>query len=145
MASKRTKKHRPFDAMAAMKAKLPLSQDQRRDVALVMLAAFNALTIGRGSAQCWAHVASAINVGMMMCEIGIHPDKIEIFRAAQAGLIRTRGRGSSTGKWGFDGDALRDITQAINVHQDQYRIATKQQVQQAIYTVHDRVQSGEYM
>lgn len=139
------KKRRKVDPLVAFLAGQPIPSTQRTDLDLTMLIPFDEMKAGRGTQDHWAMLASSANVAVMLAELGVLNQEMESFKAAQDALIETRDRGEKTGKWGLSGQAMTLVSAVLELHQEQYRVATRRQVERAIKIVHERVMSGEYM
>lgn len=131
------------DPLACIIRRIPLRDDQRRDLGIAYHASLQALISGHGTEQAWATLACAYNVALLLAEQGICPDALPAIKLSQDALLRSRERGRRTGKWGFDGDGLRLVMAVSIIHDDQISIATRRQIVAAIKAVRQRVEEGE--
>ena len=142
------KKHTPrkhIDPMAWITKRAPLREDQQRDLGIAYHASLQALLSGHGTEQAWATLACTLNVSLILCECGIGAGSIEAIKLARAALCRSRERAQRTGKWAFDGDGIRVILAAINLHDEQISRTTRGQISDALREVNRRVEMDEVM
>jgi len=69
---------------------------------------------------------------------------MQTIKLAQDALIRVRERAGRTGKWAMDGEGIRVILAAVNIHDEQISRATRGQVTAALIEVNRRIESGDY-
>lgn len=131
------------DPMACITRRMPLADDQQRDLGIAYHASLDALMRGHGTEQAWATLACAYNIALLLAEQGIMPFTLPVIKLAQQALLRTRERGQRTGKWGFDGDGLRLVMAVSVIHDEQISLATRSQIVAAIKAVRQRVEEGE--
>lgn len=133
-----------LDPRACITKRLPLDESQKRDIGLPVNLAIEAMRTGHGDmGQAWGILASSINVAVMLCEVGVGENVLDEMKKAQAGLVRCKHRAHRTGVWAFDGEGLRDVTEAIGLHEQQLAIATTGQIAHALKIVKQRVEDGE--
>lgn len=132
-----------LDPMACITRRTPLADDQQRDLGIAYHISLQALLGGHGTEQSWSTLACTINIALILAENSINPGAIQTVKLAQEVLLRARERAGRTGKWAFDGDGIRVIFAAINLHDEQINRATRGQIVSAIEEVHRRVMSGE--
>ena len=142
MKKRGKKKHIPLDPMGCVTSRMPLANDQTRDLQIAYRMALQAMLTGHGDEQAFCTVAAAMNIGLTMCERGIYEDELPTIKAAIDALVSCRARVERTGKWAFNGDELTAVKAAVFVHDLQCGKATKRQAQIAIRDVHARVESG---
>lgn len=134
---------KPLDPMACITRRMPLPDDQQRDLGIAYHISLNALLTGHGTEQAWATLACTLNVSLILSECGIDASALQAIKLAQEALLRVRERAQRTGKWALDGDGIRVILAAVNIHDEQISRATRRQVTEAIREVHRRVEEGE--
>lgn len=134
---------RHYDPMAYINKRLPLADNQTRDLGIAYHASLQALLTGHGTEQAWSTLACALNVALLLAECGICGSAIQTIQLAQDALIRSRERACRTGKWALDGEGIRLTQAALNIHDEQISRATKGQITEAINEVHRRVSIGE--
>ena len=140
----RKRAHRQIrDPMACMTRRMPLADDQTRDLGLAYHLALQALLNGNGTEQTWSTLACSINIALLLSECGIEAAAIPTIKIAQEALLRVRDRAQRTGKWAFDGEGIRVILAAVNIHDEQVGIATRKQITDALHEVHRRIDIGE--
>lgn len=129
--------------MDCITKRMPLADDQTRDLGIAYHISLQALLGGHGTEQAWSTLACTINIALMLSECGINPAAIDTIKRAQDALLRVRERARRTGTWAFDGDGIRAFFAAINIHDEQISRATRGQITGAIEKVHRRVMDGE--
>ncbi len=58
-------------------------------------------------------------------------------------MIRSRDRARQTGKWALDGEGIRALQDALNMHEQQIARVTRVQITEALHEVRRRVEVGE--
>lgn len=154
IAKKRTKKYhaKPISligglsrfaaAHARYEDNQPISADQNGDIALNYWLSFQELTKGSASESAWSAVVCSLNVGMVLCEFGIGSEYIENFNLALEGAFRAKIRSEKSGNFRLNGDGISRITLALQIHEEQMRIANKSEITKALNTVQERIDAG---
>lgn len=104
--------------------------------------AFENMKMGHGSDNALELVVSALNIALALCEMGFGEEWIPTINLALSWAFRAKVRGDRTGKWGFDGPAIKAITDALEVHDLQMEHASKAELLAAIDIVRERVAEG---
>lgn len=120
----------------------PLTDDDALDLGLAYRMSLEAMVSGESSEEHWSMVTCSLNVGLILCERGIGAEFERQFITALDGAFRAKLRAERTGSWRFDGDALNDIRSALEVHDEQIKITTKEEMRQALLEVRRRVKEG---
>lgn len=141
--SRRNKPHRRIDPMACITRRMPLRDDQQTDIGIAYHASLQALLTGHGTEQTWATLACALNVSLLLAEYGICAPAIQTIQLAQEALLRAKERVGRTGKWALDGDGIRVLQAALNIHDEQISRTTRDKITAALNEVHRRVSIGE--
>ena len=131
------------DPMACVTKRMPLATDQTRDLGLAYHLALQALLNGNGTEQTWSTLACSINIALLLSEQGIEASAIQTIKLAQEALLRVRERATRTGKWAFDGDGIRVILAAVNIHDEQISRVTRKQITNALNEVRRRIDLDE--
>lgn len=154
MKKPRNKKYRPkpvtqhggLIAVARVHARAeetaPLRDEQLTDLGVAYWVSLEQLRTGDAIEEAWSCVACALNIGIVLCELEVGKEYEELFVAALDGAFRAKIRSKRTGNFRLDGDAMRDIEKAFEVHDEQMKIATRAEVTRAMNTVHDRMAAG---
>lgn len=140
------KKHNPrrvLDPMACITRRMPLADDQTRDIGLAYHISLQAMLSGSGTEQSWSTLACSLNIALLLSEYGIEASALPTIKLAQEALLRVRDRAKQHGKWAFDGEGIRIILAAVNIHDEQISRATRGQVTSALVEVNRRVTIGE--
>jgi chitinase len=82
-------------------------------------------------------------VGESAGEQGFCAGAIETIKQAQDAMLTVRARAARINKWGFDGDSLRVVMAALNIHDEQISRATKGQITDALREIHRRIERGD--
>lgn len=139
---KRTPRKR-LDPMACITRRLPLVEDQIRDLGIAYRISLQAMLQGQGTEQAWSTLCCSLNIALLLCEYGIESAALPTIKLAQEALLRVRDRAKQHDKWAFDGEGIRIILAAVNIHDEQISRATRGQIVAAIAEVNRRVTIGE--
>lgn len=120
----------------------PLKADQTTDIGLAYWLSFENLRTGAATEEAWSCIACALNVGMVLSEKDIGKAYEPLLVKALDGLFRAQVRSKKAGNWRLDGEALRDVEEALQVHDQQMAIATRAEVTAAMNTIHARLAAG---
>ena len=104
--------------------------------------AFESLRRGHGSEGDF-HTLAAVANNTLICAESIHPDCVEVAKAAQDALMRILDRQHRLGKWGLDSQALQDIPPALDLHEQLLELYTPLQMQQAMAETIRRMKAGQ--
>ena len=140
---KKHTKRRFIDPLACITRRMPLADDQTRDLGIAYRISLQAMLNGHGTEQTWSTLACSINIALLLGEAGIEPSAIPVIKLAQEALLRARDRAKQHDKWAFDGEGIRIIMAAINLHEEQVRQATRSQIVAAMDEVKRRISIGE--
>lgn len=120
----------------------PLREDQTADLGVAYWLAFENLRVGSASEESWSIVSCALNVALVLAERGIGPEHEADLVLALDGAFRAKMRSETSSTFRLDGDALRDIEHALQVHDAQMQIATRAEVSQAMEAIYKRMEAG---
>lgn len=140
---KRGAPRKSTDPMAWIAKRMPLQSSQQIDIGIAYHASLQGLLTGHGTEQAWATIACALNVSLLLSEYGVCAPAIQTIQLAQEALMRAQERAGRTGKWALDGDGIRVLQAALNLHDEQNSRATRDQITIALREVHRRVSRGE--
>lgn len=132
-----------LDPMGCIKRRMPLADDQTRDLGIAYRISLQTMLQGKGTKQAWCTLACSLNIALLLAEYGIEASSIPTIKLAHEALLRVRERAQRTGKWAFDGEGIRVIKDAVNIHDEQISIATRGQITAALVEVNRRVTEGE--
>jgi len=104
-----------------------LKPDQVTDLGVAYWLSFENLRTGDANEEAWSCVACALNVALVLAEKGIGADY-------EQALV--------TGNFRLDGDALRDIETALQIHDQQMAMAKRWEVTAAMNTIYKRLAEG---
>jgi hypothetical protein len=134
-----------IDPMAWVAKRTTLAPDQQRDLGLAYHISLQAMLCGSGTEQAWSTLSCTLNIALILCEQGICAGGIETVKLSQAAMMRSKERAARTGKWAFDGEGIRIIQAALNLHDKQTSRATRGQITEALREVHRRIETDEVM
>lgn len=150
-ANKRPRKQyrpRPVNPSAivdAFAAHLPMATDKQQDVSLVAHQSLTALTSGKGTEFDSDALAVAMNLSMLLTEIGVGREYQAVAIAGQEAVARCKARAERSGKWGLDGPGIAAIEHALELHDQQVEIATQAQMSAALREMRRRAANPEYV
>lgn len=143
MKKRAKKKHVRLDPMGWVKNRMPLADDQTRDLQLAYRMALQAMLTGHGDEQAFCTIAASMNIALTMCERGIYEDEIQTIKDAIDALATCQVRSKRTGRWLFTGPEQKAVKAGVFTHDLQCAVATQRQASLAILDVHARVEGGE--
>jgi hypothetical protein len=129
-------------AVYALDVRRPMSEDQATDVCITHHMAFARILGGEATAENFVEVATALNLAIVLADWGIGQEYVPLINAALAGTARAMERGTRSGKFGFDGPAIKAVQDALDIFAEQLKLATKLEMKAAIAEVHRRVDAG---
>lgn len=116
------KRIQPFNAQELLRLELPIRLS------------FEAIKTGHGTERDFHDLASAINTTMVRSE-SVDPLCEQTAIAARDALLRTWHRFEKTGRLGFDGPALGEVADGIDLHEQLIRNSTPLQMIEALREV----------
>lgn len=119
-----------------------LKPEQTTDIGVAYWLSFDNLRAGDATEEAWSCVACALNVALVLCEKGIGAEYEKQLVAALDGCFRAKIRSAKTGNFRLDGEALRDIETALQIHDQQMAIAKRWEVTDAMTTIYKRLKDG---
>lgn len=132
-----------LDPFEWIRKRMPLADDQQRDIGIAYHISLQALLSGAGDEQAWSTLACSINTSLLLCERGYYATAIETIKLAQTALMSCKIRAEKLGKWGFNGTEARLIMAACNIHDEQLGQCTRDDITSALQEVHRRIEVGE--
>ena len=135
----------PLAQLRAVSRGMKLDGSQQVELGVAYWMAFSNLVAGDGTQEAWNTVACAVNISVLLTELGICADEINSLHEAQRALLRARERGAKTGRFRLDGDGLNFVRHAMHVHDVQVAAATQGQIKQVLATLKDRIQNGQVL
>ena len=121
---------------------LPMLEHDRLEVLTSYELAIMAMTLGYGSEDSMDFIVTALNIALVLAEMGHRPDMLETIEDAQQGVFTAASRGLATGRWGFNGPDIQPIRAAIAVHGEQLKTASKRDIDGAIEVIRYRQNNG---
>lgn len=99
-------------------------EEQLRELASAYWTAFAELKMGAATEQAWATLAVPLNKAMLLCETGFGEEYIGEMRAALDGMFLAQLRGKKTGSHRLDGAGIKAVANALDIHDEQMKLAT---------------------
>ncbi|NNM70203.1 MAG: hypothetical protein HKM00_09630 [Gallionella sp.] len=131
------------DPMACVTQRMPLTDDQQRDLCIAYRIQLQAMLRGSGTEETWNTLTCSLNIALILCEQGIGANAIQTIQLAQEALLACRERARRLSRWAFSGDEARMVMSACSIHDEQLEFATRAQVVSALTEVHRRIEIGE--
>lgn len=105
--------------------------------------ALEEMRIGRGTDTGMNQLAYALNLALVLCELGFSNEQAACIRLAQECLARVGAEGRLGGRWCVNEEAYRAIGPALEVHDHQLETATVTEIRRAERTILDRIAAGD--
>jgi hypothetical protein len=121
---------------------LPIADDDRTDLQLAYWIGFNEMTQGVSSEEHWTMVTVSLNIALVLSEQGVRSQYTPYIVKALEGAFRAHVRAQRTGAWRYDGEAIAAIRDALEVHDEQVPLVSKEQMRAALHEVRRRVDTG---
>lgn len=116
--------------------------EEHRQITLPVQLAFEHIKAGVGTDDDFNCLAAACNVSIV-CSEKISPLVEVACLAARDALLRTKAREAKTGCWGFDGPALSEIVEMIDVYTQLAQLLKPVQLQDAMTEALRRARTGD--
>ena len=120
----------------------PIPAEHATDLLIAYWLAFDQMLTGASSEETWCTVVCSLNVALILAERGTGTEYEPYIIRALEGAFRASVRARRTNTWRFDGEAITDIRQALEVHDEQVKAASKAQMRDALMEVHRRINKG---
>ena len=115
--------------------------EEQRHITLPVQLAFEHIKAGAGTDDDFHCLAAACNVAII-CSEKIDPLVEVVCLAARDALLRCKEREAKTGRWGFDGPALSEIVEMIDVYTQLAQLLKPVQLQAAMTEALQRARTG---
>lgn len=109
----------------------PLTDEALTDLGLAYHMAFE-LMRKHGGEDHFHTLAAAINIAGRFCEMGVCAENATDIEAAIGALNRIRLRAQQSGKWALDGEGLRQVALALDIHDAQMQSVSYNELRAAI-------------
>jgi hypothetical protein len=116
--------------------------EEHRQITLPVQLAFEHIKAGAGTEDDFNCLAAACNVSIM-CSEKIDPLVEVACLAARDALLRCKAREAKTGRWGFDGPALSEVVEMIDVYTQLAQLLKPVQLQNAMTEALRRARTGD--
>lgn len=115
--------------------------DEHREITLPVQISFERIKSGAGTDGDFHTLASACNVSLVCSEKIDQLVEVACIAARDA-LLRAKERHNKTGRWGFDGPAISDIGEMIDVYNQLAKLLKPVQLQNAMNEALRRASTG---
>jgi hypothetical protein len=120
----------------------PLDPHAMTDLGIAYWASFHVLLHGRSLEENWCTLVCALNVALVLAERGHGKEFEPYIITALDGAFRCKMRADRLHVWRLDGAAITAIREALEVHDEQVQLATKEDLRLALQEVRDRINGG---
>lgn len=134
--------HRAVTANEARQDAKPLAADRQTDIALGHHLSFE-LMLKNPSDDAWYDLAGNLNMALVLAERGFGSEYVDDIKSAMVGMMRARYRFDTTGSIALDADAIRSLRVALELHDEQLKVAERSELRAAAKTIVDRVKNGD--
>lgn len=148
-SKKRTKKYDPSrwlrvttNGIERRMDQKPLQSDRATTIAIGHHIAFD-LMMRKPSDESWYELAAPLNMALVLCERGFGPEYEGEIKSAMLGMMRARYRADRAGVLALDGDAIKSIRTALELHDEQLKVANRSELRAAAKTIVARVENGD--
>lgn len=117
----------------------PVRQENLQKLALNNHGAMAAIAEGRGDLEHWKQLTGAVNIALIMCEMGIAPEYLPLANLAQDALVAMGKRNLQIGRWVFKADELKVLNELFEVHEAQLAAARVIDIERATDIVKERL------
>lgn len=120
----------------------PIPAERASTIGMACHWALKSLEEGNGSDGDMSQVAYAVNLAMMLCELGVGAEFIEYVREAQDCLAVAGAVSKRKGYWVIDEKSVRAIDLALHLHDQQIQMASQAQIGAAERAIKVRLEAG---
>lgn len=120
----------------------PLREDQISDLGRNYWLSFTNLTQGSASFESWENCVGSLNMGLVLAEKVFDGQGEQEIVAALDGLFKAKLRGDKTGRYRLDGEGIQAVREALELHDQQMKLAHRREIVDSIATVKKRVAEG---
>jgi hypothetical protein len=115
--------------------------EEHRQITLPVQLAFEHIKAGAGTDDDFHCLAAACNVSLV-CSEKIDPLVEVVCLAARDAMLRCKERNAKTGRWGFDGPALSQVVEMIDIYTQLTQLLKPVQLQNAMTEALRRARTG---
>lgn len=120
----------------------PPSEDVKVNLRIKFHLAMTRIAKGEADKDDWGIVADAINVCVVLCEMGFGREFYPDLVAAQQAMLDMKARYKKTGKIILKGDEMQKINVALDLHDQQIDLVRTIDVERAVFSVQQRLRNG---
>ncbi len=117
----------------------PVSPAAATKLKIINHGAMNALVRGTASKTDWDYVCTALNVAVVLAEMGIGDEYLEDIKQAMMAHAACGKRHYNGGRFGYTGEQLTAVNKALEIHDAQVDTATVAEMEKAHMEVHRRL------
>jgi hypothetical protein len=120
----------------------PIDAHAMTDLGIAYWAAFHQMVHGKSREEDWSVIVVALNIALILSERGIGPEwEAHIVKALDGAFVSYQ-RAQNLHAWRFDGPALSNVREALEIHDEQVAVATKEDLRLALIEVNNRIAAG---
>ena len=123
---------------------MPLDGEELTEVGVKYWNALADLKTGAATLKSWEYVTTGLNMTLGMCESGLGEDHIVDLVPALEGAARAKATGDTTGRYTLDAQADQAITFALEIHDQQMKVATYKHLFAAERIIEQRIRQGHH-
>lgn len=121
---------------------MPIPPLRMTDLGIAFWAAFHQMLHGSAREEDWTTVTVSLNVALILAEKIFQNDHVPYIVKALDGAMRSKLRAKGLNVWRYDGTAICAIREALEIHDEQIKIATQAEIHAAFNEVLRRRLTG---
>jgi hypothetical protein len=144
--NKRAPRHQadPLAIFRVLGRAAPFTEAEQVQLNLPVRLAYDAMLKGLAVEGDFHTLAAAINIAMV-CSESIDPLVEQSCIAGLDAMQRLYERHQRTGSWGFDGPAIHEVEQSVEIYEQLTALLTGGQLKSAMQTCIQRMRDGQYI
>ena len=123
----------------------PAAQDAQTKLKLGYHMAMTSLTKGEGTTTDWQIVSDAMNVAMVLCEMGYGEEYLPDLTVAMQAMLAVRDRYKNGASLLFRGEEMQAVTLGLELHDAQVEIVPLVSFEKALGEVNRRLVKGIFL
>lgn len=140
---KRSRKADPMAGMRVIRNHQEFTPSEVNEIILPPMLAFDALRNGMGTRADFATLSDTLNVALAH-SFKIDATCVNTCNLAMQGMLRADGRFTRTGKYGFDGPALLDISVTLDLFKQIVETTVPRDLIESIKRVQQCISKGDF-
>lgn len=123
----------------------PASEEIQLDTKILYHSAMTQMVQGNGKKDDWQTLANAMNVGLILCEMGYGQEFVPDLVKAQGAMVLVKQRFRATGKMGLRGEEMQAINVALDLHDQQLALTPIRDIERAVLCVDRELRRGNFV